>query len=738
MGLRIPKIIGGAHWLQMYLQSWKLSDYTGLEPHSSYAEQPTLSRFLLVPGLLVTTLVSMILTFYINNARKPDPNLYYYVSNYRPTVSVIVNLIAHTLAFAHVYVLTSMINFSTRLLLRQYAPSLDRVKWWKAISAGDLDASLPWRFLLPAAGFFALALLPATLWTGALTPTMLYINQDLNLTVQVPNYASDTDGTYWNQTWTPNTIHTVNYTSLGSFSYTPAFDRRISLLNNAANTVANQDLHISIGRDDRTRYVYNTSSFGVGASVGLLPLDFGDYFQQVQSYSYNETGYYTEVYCSSNDNANWTIMPMLSESSNESTKYLPNLYMCMGETSKGSADYYLQYGLSQDGDPYNHSIVAMNADANYATGNGSVVIATGTSGGKFSQLNHTQCNVTFTPALFNVSVNLTSKSINVYVLSATLGTIEDMDPTAQPNETFQIWNCDSLPDLTTVDVTDIHPSTNCGIVSTPGRYGMGNIATRALRQLVDLSTISGNLLQSDLGDMFLAANSSEQVYCTTNEMSNCSAYPLYPVEHAIRSILDDSLLAFSSAQLMIANATKPMNMTASVQVVQFGTPQYIYLLFAFNSLLILTFLHEMSRTRAWRHLPVFDYNDIKSVIAASSMGGTALADEIATRHTQTGTVWIADSKDIVAGAVHVQMRAQNDTGTPRLVLAEHGNIQRGSEKSPWLMKVQGSYSPQDCKTTMSVRERAMNDDESVSISASLLESGMAGAPRLSQAVDPVL
>ena len=736
MGFRVPNFISGTRWFQIYLQSWKLSEYPEAERHSSHAEQPTLSRFILVPGLLVTTVVSTLLTFYINNVRKADPNLYYYVTNYRPTVSVIVNLVAHTLAFAHVYVLTSMINFSTRLLLRQYAPSLDRVKWWKAISAGDLDVSLPWRFLLPAAGIFVMALLPATLWTGALTPTILYINQNLDITVQIPNYIPDTDGTHWNQTWTPNAVHTVDYTSLGSFSYTPAYDRRISMLNNAANTVADQDLDISIGRNDRTRFVYNTSSFGVGASVGLLPLDFGDYSEQVQSYSYNETGYYTEVYCSSDENANWAIAPMPLESPDATFKNIPNIYMCMGETSEDSVDYFLQYGLTPDGELYNHTIVAMNAYADYTTGNGSVVIAAGMGEDRYSQLNHTQCNVTFTPALFNVSVNLTSKSINVYALSIQPNTVEDMDPTAQPNETFQVWNCNSLPDLGTVDITDIYPSSNCGLVTTAGRSGLGNIATRALRQLVDLSTISGNLLQSDLGDMFLAAESSEQVWC--NQMSDCNIYPFYPVAHAIRSILDDSLLAFSSAQLMIANATKPTSMTASVQVVQFGTPQYIYLLFAFNLLLIFAFVHEMLRTRAWRHLPVFDYNDIKSVIAASSLGGTALADEIATMHTQAGTVWTADSKDMVAGNVHVHMRAQDDTGAPRLVLAERDRVRRGSEKSPWLMSSRRSYSSWECKTMPSVEKRAMDDDESVSISGSLLESGMAGKPGLSALVHPVL
>ena len=731
MVLHVPTIANGGRWFKVYLQFWKLYKYPEAVRHSSHAEQPVLSRFVLVPGLLVTTVVSMILMFYINNARKPDPSLYYYVTNYRPTVSVIVNLIAHTLAFAHVYVLTSMINFSTRLLLRQYAPSLDRVKWWKAISTGNLDVSLPSRFLLPAAGFFLLALLPATLWTGALTPTMLYTHQNLNLPVQIPNYAADTDGTYWNQTWTPNAVHSVNYTSLGSFSYTPAYDRRISMLNNAADTVANQDLHISTIRNDRTTFVYNTSTFGVGASVGLLPTDFGDYSLQVQSYSYNETGYYTEVYCSRNDTADWSITEIPPDSTTETLKNIPSTYMCMGETSEGSVDYFLQYGLSPDGDPNNHSIVAMDAYANHATGNGSVVIATGTGGGKYSQLNHVQCNVTFTPALFEISVNLTSKSISVGALSTPPNTVEDMDPTAQPSETFQTWSCNALPDLGNVTVTDIYPQANCGLVTTAGQSGLGNIATRALRQLVDLSTISGNLLQSDLGDMFLGANSSEQVWCNTNVKSNCNDYPLYPVEHAIRSLLDDSLLAFASAQLMIANTTKATKMMASVQVVQFGTPQYIYLLFAFNLLLILIFVHEMLRTRAWRHLPVFDYNDIKSVIAASSLGGTALADEISVRHTKAGTFWAADSKDMVAGNVHVQMRIQNDTGAPQVVLAERDDVQRGLEKSPWLMRSRRTYSSSEWKVTPSVHERAMDDDGSVSsMGGSVLERGGSGALRL--------
>ena len=60
----------------------------------------------------------------------------------------------------------------------------------------------------------------------------------------------------------------------------------------------------------------------------------------------------------------------------------------------------------------------------------------------------------------------------------------DMDPTAQTNATFESWNCD-----TPFDPGSKVTSTNgCGNYTAQGQPGLSNIATRALRQLVNLST----------------------------------------------------------------------------------------------------------------------------------------------------------------------------------------------------------------------------------------------------------
>ena len=48
---------------------------------------------------------------------------------------------------------------------------------------------------------WALALLPSSLWTGALTPSLVMHN--VTVPLLLPKYIPDPDEAYWNATWTP-------------------------------------------------------------------------------------------------------------------------------------------------------------------------------------------------------------------------------------------------------------------------------------------------------------------------------------------------------------------------------------------------------------------------------------------------------------------------------------------------------------------------------------------------------
>ncbi|MCJ1472193.1 hypothetical protein MMC13_000840 [Lambiella insularis] len=612
-----------------------------------------------------------------------------------------------------------MINFSTRVLLRQYAPSLDRLQWWKALTGKKIDNNLPLRFLILAALFFGVTIIPANLWTGALTPVL--VTREIVMSYSVPVYAPDLDGKFWNQTWTPTAKPSPPYRSpMGAFSYTPAYDRGGSMINTAAGIIFDKDNTTSVPRSDHTGFTYSTRSFGVGAAVGLVPLDPGDTYSQYSSFTYNETGYSTSVDCSFNASSTWIVHPPQDPVNQTETPYVPNVYMCQGSTPDNGQDWFLQYSISDDAELQDSNIVAIMAHRNHTAPNENGIVAIATGSGKYAQFNNTQCSITFTPTLCQVDVDLDASTFSVYNMS----TAPDMDPTANPDATFNDWTCTNLPQAYE------NLNSGCQAYQAQGQVGSGNLATRALRQLVDLSTIDASLRQSALGEMFLSDLANEQLYRQLHASSALSDSDviLYSVEQGIRSILDDTLLTFASTQIMIMNATTNTSTTVpamlTVYGVQFGTKTYIYLTFTFNALLVLCLVHEALRTRAWKHLPLFNYNDIKSVVITSSMGGKAVADEVAKAHGKKDSTWTADPKDRIGGDVRVQLRHNRDTGFPELVLAAKHGQASDVEKSPWLT------TEEEQGRGLLVRQKApyvqvgsLDEGPDVSPCGSLLETG---------------
>lgn len=330
------------------------------------------------------------------------------------------------------------------------------------------------------------------------------------------------------------------------------------------------------------------------------------------------------------------------------------------------------------------NVVSINANPDLnSTGKGTVMIATGnTQGSPYLTLNQTQCSVSFIPTLFDISVNLSSLVITVRRANSA----SDMDPTAQPNATFTAWRCATLPDaLASLD----NSTSGCGSYTAQGQPGLGNIATRALRQLNDLSVLDTSTRTSSLGEMFLSLIQNERLYTRNNtryqdwnisdfdtdvsspDTANNTSILEYSIVQGIKSLMDDSLLAFASAQLVLhyENFSRVTPGSLTVGAVVVGTRGYVYSLFAFNFLVILILIEEMLRTRCWANLPLFDYNDVKGVIVASSMGGKELANKVVATHEKRGSVWVADPHDKTASGIRVQLKCRED-GSVELVEEE--------------------------------------------------------------------
>lgn len=667
-------------WFQKYIRTWQYHKaQTGWNMPQGIAvgKQSFFGKILPVPGLIITTVLSAAILHGIDQPPFIDNDFYDFVSTHRSSTQAVLSLLTSVFSFAHLYVLTSVINFSTRILLTQWAPTLDRLKWWKALSNISIDLDLPFTFSAPLAIVWALTLGVGSLWTGALTPNL--VSRNITAEISVPFYAPDPDGQAWNQTWTPIAPHPVTRSPLGTFSYTPAYDRGNSMINTAAGVIYDKDANGKRPRSDKTGYTYSTRSYGVGSSLGLAQ-SFSKGYRHPMMYQYQEIGYNASVICSVNASSQWGIMPP-SDAVQDEPQYIPNIYWAKGATPDGALFWQLQYSAIDDS-----NVVSMNAhpDLN-STGKGTVVIATGnTHGGPYLTLNQTQCSVAFIPTLFDISVNLSSSVITV----DRAGFAPDMDPTAQNNATFTAWRCHTLLDtLASLG----NSTTGCGNYTTQGQPGLGNIATRALRQLNDLSVLDTSLHTSSLGEMFLSLIQNEILYYENNtkyqdwnitdfdsdisspDSTNNISITVYSIEQGLKSLIDDSLLAFASAQLVLhyENSSQVTNGTLTVGAVLVGTRGYVYSLFTFNLLLILILIEEMFRTRCWANLPLFNYNDLKGVIVASSMGGKELANKVVAAHEERESVWVADPHDKTASGIRVQLKCREHGSVELVSVQEH-------------------------------------------------------------------
>ena len=592
--------------------------------HASYhgwpirnADQPNFNKLKSLPGLILTTILSSVLVYGINERPFIDNTFYSFIMNHRSSTQAVLSLFTGGLSILQIYVLESMINLEAKIqLLASLPPTRERLNWWKALAAYKIDRSLPLISYLPMLVLWALALLPNFLWTGALTPNLLTHN--ITLQIDVPFYPPDPDGQSWNATWTPIAPHNVIRSPWGSFSYTPAYDRGGSMINTAAGVIADKDTLGTRPRSDKTGYTYTNRSYGVGSSIGLLTPDFEALPTQPTTFNYQEVGYYADVLCGFNTSSQWALL----NETQDSNPLIPNIYLAAGATPNNALFWQLQYSAVDDS-----NVVSINADPGLGPpGLATIVIATGT--GPYSQLNQSQCNVTFNPTLFNISLDINSNEITV----ERAGSAPDIDPTAQSNATFTAWTCQTLP-------PSLNASSNifgCSNYTAQGQPGLGNIATRALRQLNDLSTQDMSLHTSNLGEMFLslvvderdyAANFSLRIadFSSTGIKSPDTTPDIltYSITQGLKSLIDDSLLAFASAQLALHYniSVKAVNGTLTTSAIQFGTKPYIYAIFAFNILLILFFVEEAFRTHFWAALPSSKYNDLKSVVVASSIGG---------------------------------------------------------------------------------------------------------------------
>ena len=313
---------------------------------------------------------------------------------------------------------------------------------------------------------------------------------------------------------------------------------------------------------DNTRYTYNGRSYGIGASAGLADSSIMD-DPLALSYMFQENGLRADVECIYNSSTQFVI------TSGEDTFIYPVIGFL---PDSGSNEEYSDY-LGHESD----AIVAIGVTTNKDSTERILGIAAGKS---YDTLNATQCTITFIPRTFNVSVSLSDHSINI---------------------------------------TD----SSSGIDFAASR-NLTHVLTRQFELIANDQT---NLYVSLIGDSFNSSIASYNSSVPSNDSQSPSeaSATLAGLTNSVTAMVDDLLLAYSSAQLMIMNDTSLVPAKVEVHAFRYGSGLYIYLTFAINTVVLLLAAEEALRTRGWKDLLYFDYMDSRSLIIGGSMGGCAIA-----------------------------------------------------------------------------------------------------------------
>ncbi|KAF2116069.1 hypothetical protein BDV96DRAFT_491909 [Lophiotrema nucula] len=565
-------------------------------------------------GLLFTTTLATLLLAADRNQWRVTGYFFLVANRFPATVALTVQLLAAFFGLIHVAVICRLINFALRIRLRKASVTLDILRTWVDMSIPRVDWDLPLRFFFPVLMVVFLSLVPAALWAGSITPLiartrtsgtlLLPSYEDVSLIKEYPMEIGKQGPSLRNQK--------------GFFTYSPGIQQIGNLLSSAssASSAGTRYVHPKF---DNTQFSYRGRSYGVGAPVGLTDILISSN-NQAAGYIYQEEGYLTNVTCIYNSTTDFLLSGPVNEWIYAASGRLPDSV---------DGPEYSNY-IGHDG----KAIVAMGVSYSDRSPRRYVGI---TAGESYANLNRTQCELSFTPTLFNVTVDLSNLNITVSPANA----VQDFNP-------------------------------------------QRNITRTLVRQFELLSNDLTNLYVSLLGDALnasIAAYNMTRISASRDPFSESEA-TLAGLTNSITAMADDMLVMYASSQLMVGRIFTSQNAKVYVYALQFGQPAYIYAIFTLNMLIILAVAVEAYRTHGWAKLSRFNYLDPRDLIIAASRGGTDVAmaaDELVYEdgRKKMKHVWLLSDPDEGNGALKVKMRG-DDEGHMSITLAPDDEIPIGA------------------------------------------------------------
>ena len=355
--------------------------------------EPAWAKLLAVPWLVVTSIITTLLLWSDRTSWTSAGQLYQLVVNNRAAVQILIQVLATGFGAIHVYTVCVLINFATRRGLAAKPYTLDRLRFWRAVSAKALDWSMPVPLLALLLVFQVLVAVPAAIWAGALAPVATSATYPSSL--PLPQYSAASRDYWADLDFTKRMLSKW----IGSmFTYSPNFDLQGLLLNDAASATSVGPSYRIHRKLDNSGYSYARRSFGIAASVGLIDRTINS--TELLGYRFNETGYLADVKCIVNATSEWSISE--AQYTPPSNTY-PNLYLASGTLANGNPEIYAACGLGSSDE-----IFALVGSTGH--GRNSYAIA---GGANYAAFDKVMCDVSFTPAIFSVNVNATDRLINM-------------------------------------------------------------------------------------------------------------------------------------------------------------------------------------------------------------------------------------------------------------------------------------------------------------------------------------
>jgi hypothetical protein len=462
------------------------------------------------------------------------------------------------------------------------------------MSIPTMNWDLPAGHLISLLLFICFTIVPSAFWAASLTPLLTQTNHNVQLLI--PNYQNSTlIKEYATAESGPSTRKRQ-----GVFTYSVGLDLLGDLLSSAASATpmdGGTRLHKKI---DNTWFFFANRSYGVGASVGLSDHSILNN-KLALSYKYYELGYMADTRCKYNKTTDYRL--------NNTTNTNAWIYTAEGSLPDSVAGPEKSFYVGHSMDSIVAVGVARKVSRSDGSGskqgqlNSSEVNADRTgrnltrymgfaAGKKYSFLNNIQCSVVFVPTEYMVSVDLRGRNITVRPLG-----VADSALTAR----------------------------------SPGSYIFKDrIPNTVMRQFALLADDETNLYVSMVGKAFISSITDYRTAQATLNRSllNTDQIVLGGVENSVNAMVDDMLVAYASAQVMVENSTLAVHGTLSISAFKIGGRFYIVLGFLFNAMLVALTIFEWWRTRSWARLCWFDYSDLRHVAVASSAGGKELGDAV--------------------------------------------------------------------------------------------------------------